>query len=197
MKKKNVLLVALLVVIAAGLAWAFLPAGPDPQVAKVAELQEKLFNQNPQIPREGRRQAFDELRQEMDKLTPEQRDTLMRDHPPPFMREMQRNIVAFFDLPEDKRKAELDKQIDDMEKRRKQWEKGRGERGKGGGGRPPGGPGGFGGRNMDPSKQNEMRKKMLDNTSPQQRAMFGEYFRELQERRKERGLPPMPGPGRR
>lgn len=199
MKKKWVLAALVAVVALGGLAWALMPAGSDPQVARVAELQEKLFSENSQVPREGRRKAFEEFRTEMEKLTPEQRDQLMRDHPPQFARQMEKNIVAFFDLSDNERKAALDKQIDDMEKRRREWEKRRGERGSGRGGGPGAGgpPRGFGGRNMDPAKQNEMRKRMLDNTSPQQRAMFGEYFRQLQDRRRERGLPEMRGDGRR
>jgi hypothetical protein len=47
---------------------------------------------------------------------------------------------------------------------------------------------------MDDSQRNQVRKKMLDNTSPQQRAMFSEYFKQLEQRRKERGMPPMRGP---
>jgi hypothetical protein len=39
---------------------------------------------------------------------------------------------------------------------------------------------------------------MLDNTSPQERAMFSEYFQQMSQRREQRGLPPMGGPfGRR
>jgi hypothetical protein len=193
MKKRNVLLTAALVAIAGALAWAFLPVGPDPQVAKVVELQKKLFNEDSPVPREERRKAFGELRQEMEKLTPQQRDQIMRDNPPPFFRRMQENIVAYFDLPQDQRTAALDKQIDEMEKQRKEWAKRRAERNAGGGARPPGAARGFG-RNMDPAQQNQRRKQMLDNTSPQQRAMFGEYFRQLQQRRQERGLPPMRGP---
>lgn len=190
MKKRKLVLTVLLVAIAAGVAWAILPAGPDPQVAKVAELQKKLFSEDTQVPREDRRQAFGELRQEMEKLTPQQRGQLMRDNPPPFMQRMQENIVAYFDLPEEERTAALDEQIDEMEARRKEWESRRGERGD----RGKGPPGGFG-RNMDASKRNEMRKQMLDNTSPPQRAMFGEYFKQLQQRRKARGLPVIRGPG--
>jgi hypothetical protein len=194
MSRKKVLIAAAAVAVLAGLAWAFLPAGEDAQVAKVVELQEKLFGEERQIPPEERRKAFEELRTEADKLTPEQRGQMMRDHPPPFMREMQQNIVAFFDLSEDQRKAELDKRIDEMEQRRREWEKRRAERGAGNGGglggRGGGPPGGFG-RTTDPKQRNQMRKQMLDNTSPQQRAMFSEYLKQLEQRRKERGLPPM------
>ena len=195
MKKRNVLLTVLLVAIAGGLAWAFLPEGPDPQVAKVVELQKQLFSEDSQVPREERRKAFGELRQEIEKLSPEQRDQMRRDNPPPFMRRMQDNIVAYFDLPEDQRTAALDEQIDEMEERRKGGERRRAERGEGGerGGRGMGRPGGSG-RNMDASQRNQRRKRMLDNTSPQQRAMFGEYFKQLAQRRQARGLPPMRGP---
>jgi len=212
-KKASVALIA--IVILGGLAWAFLAVGPDPQVAKVVELQGKLFSENSAVPPDQRREAFEELRKEAEKLTPEQREQMMRDNPPPFVRQMQQNVVAYFDLPQDQRKGHLDKQIDEMEKRRKEWEKIRVERSKqqgdgvasgpggpGSGGPGPGGPGfggpggppgGFG-RSTDPTKQTEMRTKMLDNTSPQQRAMFSEYMEQLQQRRRERGLPAMGGP---
>lgn len=214
-KKKLLIAVVVAVVMLGGLAWALLPSAEDRQVAKVVELQEKLFSdQSRDMPSDERRQAFEELRTEAEKLTPETRMQMMRDHPPPFMRRMQENIVAYFDLPEDQRPAALDKAIDEMEQRRKEWEKRRaergdrppGERGPRGG---PGGPGGAGGgpgggrggppggfnRNMTDEQRNQFRRRMLDNTSPQQRAMFGEYFKQLEQRRKERGLPPMRGPG--
>jgi hypothetical protein len=100
--------------------------------------------------------------------------------------------VAYFDLSADQRRAALDKQIDEMERMRKEFEKRRGQ----GGGPRMGPPGGFG-RGAGGGDRNQMRKRMLDNTSPQQRAMFDEYFRDVAQRRKERGLPPLPGPGRR
>jgi hypothetical protein len=204
MNKKKLAIGIVAVLALAGLAWAFLPAGEDPQVAKVVELQNKLFSENPQVPPEDRRKAFEELRTEAEKLTEEQRMKMMRDNPPPMMKQFQQHVVNYFDLPQDKRKAELDTAIDEMEKRRKEWEQGREPRraqgggpagAAGGGPRGPGGggPGGFG-RNLDQNQRNQFAKKMLDNTTPQQRAMFGEYFRDLQQRRQERGLPPMGGP---
>src|SRR5262245_55915737 len=116
MNKKKVGIVAAVVLGLAGLTWAFMPSAADRQIAKVVDLQEKLFTENPQIPPEKRREAFDELRREAEKLTPEQRDQMMRDNPPPFARRMQQEVVAYFDLPADKQKAHLDKQIDEMEK---------------------------------------------------------------------------------
>ena len=183
--KKTVL--ALVTILGLGaVAWALLPQGPDPQLVKVQQLQEKLFDPDAKIPEADRRKAFGEFRQEVEKLTPDQRDSLRRDNP--FAKQMQQTVVSFFDLPEEKRVAALDKEIDRFEKFRKDMEKRRGQ-----GGGPPGG---FGNRgNMSEADRNAMRKKMLDNTSPQERAMFGEYMQQMQDRRKQRGLPTFGGPG--
>ena len=183
--KKTVLALAILLGLGT-MAWALLPAGPDPQLVKVQQLQEKLFDPDAKIPDEDRRKAFGELRQEVEKLTPEQRESLEN----PFAKRMQQTVVGYFDLPEDQRVAALDKEIDRFEKFRKDMEKRRSERG----GQPGGGgpPRGFGNRgNMN---ENDMRKRMLDNTSPQERAMFGEYMQQMQDRRRQRGLPEMGGP---
>lgn len=208
---KKVWIAVVAVLLLGGISWAFWPSG-DAQVQKVVALQEKIFSEGAKdMPREEREKAWQELRTEADKLTDDERMKMMRDNPPPFVRDMQKNMVAFFDLPEAERKKELDKQIDEWEKRRKEREKSRAERDKSGGGPPgAGGPGGgppggggpgggFGGGRgnwNDPGKQAQMRKAMLDNTTPQQRAMFSEYFSEMAKRRQERGLPPMPGPPR-
>jgi hypothetical protein len=185
--KKTVLALAILLGLGA-VAWALLPPGPDPQLVKVQQLQQKLFDPDGKMPDADRRKAFGEFGREAEKLTPEQLAKLMRDSP--FAKRMQQTVVSYFDLPEDQRVAALDKQIDEMEKFRKDMEKRRGERG----GRPEGGPpGGF--RNRGNMNESDMRKRMLDNTSPQERAMFGEYMQQMQARRKQRGLPTMGGPG--
>lgn len=194
-KKKMTLAIAL--VLLAGIAWAMWPPGENPQVAKVREMQQKLFADGPgrdsTIPPEERRKAFGELRQEMEKLTPDERDKLMRDNPPPFVRRMQKDISEFFELPVEKRKEALDRHIDNFEKMRRGME----QRFAQAGGRPGGGfgPGGGGGRSgMDPAGRANRAKRMLDNTTPQDRAQRSEFMRQMQDRRRERGLPPMPGP---
>lgn len=187
-KNKKTVLALLIVVGLAGVVWAMLPPGPDPQMVKVQQLQEKLFNPDGKLSDEQRREAFGELRQEADKLSEDQRMTLMRENP--MAKRMQQTVVSYFDLPEKERKAALDKDIDRMETFRKEMEKRRAS-----GGGSPGPPGGFGNRgNMDAGQRDQMRKRMLDNTSPTERAMFSEYFKDMESRRKERGLPPMGGP---
>jgi len=194
MKKKKIALLTLLVALGATIAWALLPQGVDPQVAKVTELQQKLFANGPggnsTTTPDERRKAFREFRQELEKLTDEQRDQWMRDHPPPFARAMQKRIRDFFELSPDKRKEALDRSIDEGEARRREMEK----RFAANGGRPGGFGPPFGGRNMDSQQRASMAKRMLDNTSPQDRAQMSEYGRQMQERRRERGLPPMRGP---
>ncbi len=201
MNKQKGVFALVAVVTLTGVLWLSLPAGTDPQVAKVIELQGKLFNEDSAIPQVQRREAFEELRKEADKLSPEQFGQLMRDNPPPFVRQMQQNVQAYFKLPEDQRKAHLDKQIDEMENRRKAMQashaaggKQRGMEGGPGPGGPGFGPPGRFGANMDPAKQSEMRTKMLDNTSPQERAMVSQYIQQLEQRLRERGFPVMGGP---
>lgn len=183
MNRRKRMFVLAIVVPLAGLIWFLLPERPDPQLIKVQQMQEKLFDRTAKMEPGKRREAFGQLRQEFEKLTPEQRDQLMRENPPPPMRQMQENIVAFFQLPEEERTAALDKQIDEFEKMRKQFERNRGD----------GPPGPF--RNMSEAQRNEFRRKMLDNSTAQQRGMFGEYFQALEARRRQRGLPAMPFPG--
>jgi hypothetical protein len=197
--KKKILAATALLLLLAGLGWAFLPSGLDPQIARVTELQQKLFSEQSQTKPEERRAAFGELRQEFEKLTPEQREKLMRDNPPPFVRQFQKNIRDFFDLPADQRKAALDRQINEMESRRKQmterFSKAGGPPGGGFGfgGGGPGGPGGNRGA-MNPEARQAMTRRMLDRTTPEDRAMMGEYMRQVQDRRRERGMPALPGP---
>lgn len=59
-------------------------------------------------------------------------------------------------------------------------------------GRGGGGPGGY----RDPQRRNEWRKRRLDESTPQGRAMRAEYRRLMDERRAARGLPASSGRGR-
>jgi hypothetical protein len=81
--------------------------------------------------------------------------------------------------PEEQRR-EPDQRIDQMESQKNK------------GGPPPGG----GMRNVDPAKADQFRKKMLDWTTPEQRAKFENGIRLFNQRRAQRGLPPVHSPGR-
>ncbi|REK06695.1 MAG: hypothetical protein DWQ37_21840 [Planctomycetota bacterium] len=186
-RRKTILTLAIVVPLAL-LIWFLLPEQPDPQLVKVQQLQEKAFARNSEMPPEQRREAFGELRKEFEKLSPEQRDQMMRENPPPPMRRFQRDVVNYFQLPEDEKIAMLDRHIDQFEAMRRQFDRQRD------GGNEEGRPRGpFG--NMTEAQRNEFRKRMIDNTSAQQRGMFSEYMKDLAARRQQRGLPPMPFPG--
>ena len=158
-----------------------------------------------------------------------------------FRSAMQQRINAYFELPPEKRQAELDRQIKQEDLMQKAFEAARAAGGGGpggggwpGGGRGPGGgqggPGGGqagaggqaagpGGRQAGPGsgqggpggwqagrggppggpprggsedERNNWRKRMIDSTSPQQRAQFTEYRRAMDARRDQLGLPPSP-----
>jgi hypothetical protein len=132
-----------------------------------------------------------------------------------FRTVMQQRINAYFALPPDKRQAELDRQIKQEDLMRQAFEAARaaggggpggpgsggpsggpGRGGPGGGG--PGGPGGgqAGGgppggppRGGSEDERNNWRKRMIDSTSPQQRAQYTEYRRAMDVRRDQLGLP--------
>jgi hypothetical protein len=199
MSRNKKTIFALLVVLGiAAVAYALLPAGPDPDVVRVQQMQEKLFDPNAKMSDDDRMKGFRELGEASRGLTDEQRMQIMRENP--MAKRMRQSVVDYFNLPEKDRVALLDKHIDEMEKMRKDFAKRMKDRqAKGGGG--PGGPGGFGGPPRGPGgpggpggDRNERAKKMLDNTSPQERAMFSEYFQQMSDRRQQRGLPPMGGP---
>lgn len=109
---------------------------------------------------------------------------------------MTQRVESYFALPDPAaRKKYLDQQIDEMEKRRAQFANMR-PPGSVGGERPQGdrpdanrGPGG---PNRDPAAR---QKSRLERTSPETRQKMAEFFAAVQERRAERGLPEMRGPG--
>jgi hypothetical protein len=59
MKKKYAFALLLLLALSGSLAWAFWPAGPDPQLAKVVELQERAFSRDSKATPEERRKVFE------------------------------------------------------------------------------------------------------------------------------------------
>jgi hypothetical protein len=137
----------------------------------------------------------------------------VRDLPPEIRRQAGREIGrlfeareqaetdSYFNLPPERRQAELDRRIKADEERRQAREAARAQResrqsaGTGGGPRPggsgSGGPPASGrrGRSSTEEERNARRKVMIDRTSPQERARRTEYRRAIDERRKQLGLP--------
>jgi hypothetical protein len=196
-----------------GVAWAtgYL-GGPeaDPQVTAIEEKMTQLRGQDNTLSREQRDAARGEIRQQVESLSPEQREQLFSARREQFEQQMDQRLNEFFALPKEERKTALDKMIDEMEQRRREWQQ-RGGPGnqqgqagdrpnRGPGDRPPGdrptgdGASGRRGARTD-AERTERMKQRLDSTSAETRAKRSEFRRLLNERRKERGLPEMRGPG--
>lgn len=193
-RRWSVVVAVLIVAVGAGW-WAWSKPAVDPHMARVDELGKKLADlpmEEGSMPKA--REIMGEIRDEMRQLTPEQRREMMQKGPPPFMRMVQKRIDQYFDLPAEERQDYLDKEIDTMERMRKQFAERRQRDGEGGG--PPGGgprPN-FGGEGFSPERRREMQQTMLNNTSSEQRARFSQYMHDVQERRRQRGMPEMFGP---
>ncbi|BBO33664.1 hypothetical protein [Lacipirellula parvula] len=162
----------------------------DPQVAALEKLRDENAPKMENMPADQRRSQGEAFRKQMEGLSPDQRaaffESSMAVFVPMMARQFEKNYDEFMAKSPEEQRRELDKRIDEMEKRG----------GQGGPGGPGGGPGRGGPPNMDPKKMDEFRKKMLDYTTPDQRAKFEDGINRFNERRKERGLPPVgPGPG--
>ena len=128
-KRKITVGVVAIILLVVGSVWA-LRSRTDPQVEKVKQLQAEAFK--PGTTPEQRRQNFDLVRQEMDKLSPDQRREVRDQMREGFQRRMDQQIKEYFALPPKDRTAYLDKQINEMEKRRKEWEARRAQAGQSG-----------------------------------------------------------------
>ncbi len=182
---------ALVVLLFAAWAWGWFDAGQysdDPAIAELEKLRDenvaKMKGLSDEQMRDQMREQRDGMREKMEGLSEEQRMSFFESSMPIFMPMMAKRFEEEYDklakmTPEEQRK-EMDKRIDEMEAR-------------GGPGGPGGGGPGRGGRPpMDAKKMDEIRKKMLDWTTPEQRSKFENGMRMMNERREERGLPAMP-----
>lgn len=192
-----------LLLLLTGIGWA-ISRREDPQVAKVRQLQEKAFSRD--TDREDRRELFDQMRSESEKLTEEQRDSLRNNMREQRTQEMRTRIESYFAMNSEQREAHLDEKIDEMEQRRKEWQKmakereARGEGGRGGdrgdgarGGRDE--KAGTGGRrrgraNRTAEDRNDRRRGFLSRSSAVDRAKFMAYMEDMNDRREARGLEP-------
>lgn len=189
--KKQAAAVLLLLLLA---LWVFNSFAGDPQLAKVHELREQLSGDNgKKLTPEQRRELWQQFGDAMKQLSPEQRQQLRQDG----QRTFENRVKNFFALPKKDQIAHLDQEINRQEAARKKWDAQK-KSGKGPGGSGFGKGAGFGkgpGKaSGDPQQREQRRKQRLEQTTPEQRAMFSEYARLLSERRKQRGLSAGRGP---
>jgi hypothetical protein len=202
MNKRKTAIGVVVILLVAGTVWALVRNRPNPQVEKVKQMQADAFKEG--ATPEQRRESFDLIRKEMDKLSSEQRREVGHEMRQTFERQMDRQIATYFALPKEQRAAFLDKQINEMEKWRKAMESRRAQantsssqagasgnsgqgRGNAGGQRPQQG------RTSDERLQ--QRDRRLDRSTAEQRTLRSAFVADMNQRRIQLGLPPMTGRG--
>jgi hypothetical protein len=166
--------------------WAFGHYQRGRHLAQVQELRQQLAGEaGRKLSADQRRELRRRFGEELKQLSPDQRRDLTKDR----RDAMRDKLRKFFQLSKMDRTAALDSAIDRMEKGRKQRDSGTVGAATG-----PGPKGGWGSRS--PQERERLRKLWLDATTPEERAQRAEYFRQLSQRRQQRGLSPMGFPGR-
>jgi len=147
---------------------------PDPQMIRVQYLRRQLTGEKARdLTPEQRRELGRELGEEIRQLSPEQRRELAKERQRGFREQVER----FFKLSKKEQFARLDEQIDRMDAARR-------SAGTNGG---PAGPTGNRGP-TSPEDREHRRRQRLDETTPEDRALFAEYFQQLKNRRQQRGM---------
>lgn len=188
----------------------------DPRVQEILQLQEEarqkfMANGGPRTVAEATEAvaAMGAIRQKMESLPEPLQEQVRRGGGSMFRSMMRAQINAYFDAPPEKRKEELDRQIKQEEMMRQAFQAasavggffGGGRGGPGGGSTPSTGGTAQGGQGsgqqadqaQNPAdRRNVWMKRILDSTTPEQRARYVEYRRAKEVRRVELGLPASP-----
>lgn len=142
---KRITIAAILLVLLAltswgGYRWYY---AEDPELAKIRALGEQLRSAGDDLPREQRREQWDQLRQQYEALPEAKREVLRDEREAEFMQREEQRLTEWFKLSPEERVADIDRQLDRMQSWRERGERRRAEReasGQAGGER--GGPGG-------------------------------------------------------
>jgi hypothetical protein len=190
----------------------------DPRVQEILQLQEEarqkfMANGGPQTIVEATEAVatMGMIRQKVESLPEPLQEQASRSGGSMFRSMMRAQINAYFDAPPEKRKEELDRQIKQEEMMRKAFQAANAVGGFFGGGGGPGSTGGGAtqtaggtgqagqggsqqaGQSPSPDeRRNVWMKRILDTTTPEQRARYVEYRRAKEVRRVELGLPASP-----
>ena len=206
-------ILAVLAIMALFVAWllGWLRFGTDPRVAEILALQEEAratftANGGPTTIAEAGAAfaAMTRIREKVEALPEHLKPQVERSGGSMFRNAMRARIDSYFSAPPEERQAMLDRHIDQEEMLRKASDLARAVTGggrEGGGeqsgqsaaGGQPGGQGGGASRPRSDESRSNWRKRMIDRTTPEQRARYVEYRRAAEKRRGERGLPSSPG----
>lgn len=160
---------------------------PDGRLARAKELQNELFAEDTTLSPDDRRAKFDEFRNVTRGMSESQRRELGRE----MQRRREADLRRYTQLTPAEKKQRLDRDINREQQFRQRMQN---NPPAGGGGGGPRGPGGGRGPNT-PESRERGRQQYLDHTSPEYRELRDQYRRDLENRRRERGLPPTPPRG--
>jgi uncharacterized membrane protein YgcG len=179
----------------------------DPAVKRVRELRKELAA-GANLPPEQRREKSRQLREALEKLPPDKREAMRREMAEDGRKRFEAQLKTYAKLSPTEKTRYLDEQIDRFEQFRsqRQQQQGQGGSSSAGGGSGTGGGGAFGfgprggGPNgnaqggpgnsqRSPEERERRRKQMLDDTTPEFRALRDQFFKDMQARRQQRGMP--------
>jgi hypothetical protein len=191
MDARKITFVIVIVLVAVGAAWAMgYIGGTDPVVAEMQQLRDQMFT-NRDLPEDQRRAQWQDFRQRMDGLTDAQRQALWEDGRQRWEQFGQQRMDEFFTMPPDQQRQRLDQMIDRMLARQEGRAQNPNANGNGGG------RGNRGGRNLTEGQRDQRSKERIARTDPKMRAQRDKFRDMMNDRLKQRGLPPIEGgPGR-
>ena len=144
---------------------------PDSQLAHARDLGKQLADSS--LSANQRRELGKQFREEVRKLSPQQRGDLFKDR----QKAMRDRIAGFFKKSKQEQVAQLDEDINRMQQFRGQDP-------------PPGGANGAA-PFVSSEDRDTRRRQRLDQSTAEERAQRAEYFKQLKARRQQRGLGPM------
>jgi hypothetical protein len=170
LNRKRLLVASLALLLVVLALFLYRRARPDSQVAHARELGKQIADTS--ITADQRRELGKRLREEVRKLSPEQRSELFKDR-----REAARaRMASFFKKSRQEQIAQLDEDINRMQQFRGQG--------------PPGGAMNGAAASRSSEDRDTRRRQRVDQGTPEDRAMRAEYFQQLNARRQQRGLGP-------
>jgi len=199
-KKQWLTLAVVLVLLLAGVGLRFF--GGHARVERLRKLRDEAFSPAAlQASPEERRAKMEAFRKEQEKLSPAERKEVWAD----LRKERQKELERYHKMSKEEKAAYLDERIDQMEAMRASWQSRNGGNSAGRGPGPRNGGSGEtppqagtatenrgGGANLSAEDRERRRKDMLDATTPEERALRDQFFKDLQARRVQRGLPNSP-----
>jgi hypothetical protein len=191
--KRTIIAATSLAIVTLAAGWLFGWFSEDPAVAEVRQMQAKLAD--PNLKPDDRRVMFQTMRTKMDGLSQPVRQQLWEDNRQVFEKRMEQHVNELIAMsPKDRAKA-LDADIDRMQKMQaqRQADAKNNPNAQGGGQRQ-----GNRGQALSDDQRIDRTKNRLDRSTPGMRASRQAYVQMMDQRLKERGLPPMqPGGPRR